>query len=503
MPRPDAMPADSPALRFEGAVAHPESPPRRSLDPADWAAFRAQGHRMLDDMLDAMSTVADRPLWQPVPAATRARMRARLPLAPTPLAAVHEDFLRDIAPYSSGNAHPGFMGWVQGGGTPVGMLAEMLAAGLNANLGGRDHMPIEVERQITAWMATLFGFPSDASGLFVTGTSIANFIAVLIARAHALGTPSRDEGIGALGRRLTCYTSQAAHGCVARALDMAGIGADAVRAVAIDRRHRIDLVALRTAIIADRAAGFEPFMLVGTAGTVDIGAIDDLAALAEIACDEDLWFHVDGAFGALAILSPALKPRLAGIERADSIAFDFHKWGQVPYDSGFLLCRDPTAHRDAFAADAAYLRRAELGLAGGDHWPCDYGPDLSRGFRALKTWFTLRTYGLEAIGAAITRSCALAQRLARRIEASDALCLAAPVELNIVCFGFAGPDADRRNTEAVTALQLAGRVAPSSTVIDGHTVIRAAMVNHRTDERDVDALVDALLAMPSTGSPVQ
>jgi aromatic-L-amino-acid/L-tryptophan decarboxylase len=491
---PAHIPRSNPPAGHPGAAAAGEG---ASLDPRDWTALRAQGHKMLDDLLDAMETVGERPLWQPAPEPARARMRRPLPAQATPLEVVHEDFLNDILPYGSGNAHPGFLGWVQGGGTPVGMLAEMLAAGLNANLGGREHMPIHVERQITAWMAQLFGFPTDSSGLFVTGTSIANFMAVLIARTRALGTGSRRGGMAAAGRNLTGYTSRVAHGCVGQAFEMAGLGSEFLRGIAVDDHHRMDITALRAAIAADRAAGLEPFLIVGTAGSVDIGATDDLLALAAVAREEKLWLHIDGAFGALAILAPELAPRLAGIEQADSLAFDFHKWGQVPYDAGFLLCRDPATHRATFAADAPYLQRATEGLASGEHWPCDYGPDLSRGFRALKTWFTLRTYGLDAIGASIARSCSLAQRLEQRIAATKGLCLMAPVQLNIVCFGFTGADADRRNEAAVARLQAGGRVAPSLTRIDGHPAIRAAFVNHRTSEADVDALVDLVLAVPA------
>lgn len=470
-----------------------------SLDPANWPALRVQGHRMLDDMFDHLQSLRDQPLWTEMPSELRAGFRTPPPLAPTALAAVHAEFQRTILPFTSGNAHPGFMGWVQGGGSPVGMLAEMLAAGMNANLGGRDHAPIAVERQVAGWMARLFGFPDAASGLFVTGTSIANFMAVVIARRHALGDAVRRDGVGASG--LVCYASRAAHACVARALDLAGLGSSALHIVDIDAEHRINLAALHAAIARDHAAGLRPFMVVGTAGTVDIGATDDLAAIATLATREGLWFHVDGAFGAMAILAPDLKARLAGIDRADSIAFDFHKWGQVPYDAGFLLCRDAVAHRAAFAADAAYLVRAADGLAGGEWWPCDYGPDLSRGFRALKTWFTLKTYGLDAIGAAISANCALAQELAARIRSSDQLVLMAPVQLNIVCFGFAGPSADTRNADAVIALHKLGRVAPSTTIIDGRTVIRAAIINHRTRLADIDALVDAVLQFANVEAP--
>lgn len=465
----------------------------RTLDPEDWSALRAQGHRMLDDILDHLESLRAQPLWREPPLALRQAFRAELPQAPADLAEVHRQFRETILPYSSGNAHPGFMGWVQGGGTAVGMLAEMLAAGMNSNLGGRDHMPLEVEQQVLAWTREMFAFPQDASGLFVTGASQANFLAVLIARRRALGPAVRTQGLGAEGAQLTAYASAAVHGCVSRAMDMAGLGAEALRRIAVDAAQRIDLSALRDAIAADRAAGRSPFLLVGTAGTVDVGAIDDLAALADLAQAEGLHFHVDGAFGALGVLAPSIAPRLAGLERADSIAFDWHKWGQTPYDAGFLLVRDPELHRATFAADAHYLRRAERGLAGGDWWPCDYGPDLSRGFRALKTWFTLKTYGAAALGAAIEGTCALARELAVRIQAEPELELLAPVGLNIVCFRFRDPDPDALNAEIVMRLHEAGRVAPSLTRIDGQVAIRAAIVNHRTEARDIAALVEATL----------
>lgn len=449
---------------------------------------------MLDDILDYVEHIRDRPVWQPIPDEVRGRFRAALPAAPTELAAVHDQFMRDILPFGTGNTHPRFMGWVHGGGNPVGMLAEMLAAGLNANLGGRDHVPIEVERQIVEWMRQLFGFPEAASGLFVTGTSMANLMAVLVARTSALGTGVRRKGVHAAGKRFTAYASAAAHGCIAQAMDLSGLGIEALRVIPTDEMHRIDLAALRKALAADRAAGRQPFLLVGTAGTVDIGAIDDLAALAEVAQDERMWFHVDGAFGALAMLAPDLAPRLAGIERADSLAFDFHKWGQVPYDAGFLLVRDGALHRDTFASPAAYLRRECRGLAAGAVWPCDFGPDLSRGFRALKTWFTLKVYGLERLGAAISRTCELARYLGARIEATPELELLAPVQLNIVCFGYRGADAGGLNAEIVADLQESGIAAPSTTLLNGRVAIRAAIVNHRTEEQDIDALISAVLA---------
>jgi aromatic-L-amino-acid decarboxylase len=490
-------------VTFAPRDSTPPAMPSETLDPAEWDEVRALGHRMLDDMIDHLATIRERPVWRPIPEVVRAQFREGLPRQPTEPGEVYRAFTDFIAPYATGNLHPGFMGWVHGGGSAVGMLAEMLAAGLNANLGGRDHMPIEVERQIVEWTRLMFGFPASASGIFVTGTSMANLMAVVVARTVALGRTIRQRGIGHDGALLTAYTSKAAHGCITKAMDIVGFGSDALRLIAVDREHRIDVAALRAQIARDRAAGLKPFLVVASAGTVDIGAIDDLAALAELCCEEKLWFHVDGAFGALGILAAKLAPRLAGIERADSIALDFHKWGQVPYDAGFLLVRDGARHRDAFAAPAAYLRREARGLAAGSPWPCDLGVDLSRGFRALKTWFTLKTYGTDKLGAIIARCCELADYLKARVEAEPRLELLAPVGLNIVCFRYRADDADRVNGEIVVNIQESGIAAPSTTVLEGQLAIRAAIVNHRTDVRDIDALVAAVLefgARRSTGA---
>jgi aromatic-L-amino-acid decarboxylase len=469
------------------------------LDPADWAATRDTAHRMLDDMLDFIVTIRERPVWRPIPDTVRGHFREALPRAPMALDAVHEEFREYILPYGAGNVHPGFMGWVQGAGTVTGMLAEMLAAGLNANLGGRDQAPLEVERQIVLWMRQLFGFPDTASGLFVTGASMANFLGLLVARTEALGAGVRQTGLCRSDRHriggLRAYASTAAHNCVVQAMEMSGLGAEALRQVAADQDGRIDVAALGRAIIADRAQGLSPFLVVASAGTVDRGAIDDLNAVAALCRDQGLWLHVDGAYGALGMLSPELAPRLKGLERADSIAFDFHKWGQVPYDAGFLLVRDGQRHQETFAAPAAYLRREARGLAGGSPWPCDFGPDLSRGFRALKTWFTLKVHGADAIAAGIERSCALARYLETRLRGEARLQVLAPAYLNIVCFRFRAPDADSDalNAAILADVQEAGIAAPSSTMIGGRLAIRAALFNHRTRRADIDAMVDAVL----------
>ncbi len=467
-------------------------PPRDAdLDPEDWEAFSADARRALDLMLDHLRGLRTQKVWQPAPDDVRARFQVPLPQRGQNFGGLIDTFATAILPYGSGNTHPLFMGWVQGAGTPVGMVAEMLAAGLNANCGGRNHIALDVERQITLWLAEIFGFPQDASGVFVTGTSMANLVAVLVARIDALGEKIRDQGLCAMGRQLTGYASQEAHGCIDKAFDLSGIGASFLRRIPADAEGAIRLDALRAAIARDRVDGLVPAMVIGTAGTVNIGAFDDFVGLADLCAQEDLWFHIDGAFGALCALSPELRPLVKGMQRADSIALDFHKWLHVPYDAGFFLCRDPQAHQRTFISSGAYLSRAPRGLAAGEIWPCDLGPDLSRGFRALKTWFTFQAYGAEKLGATIGATCKIAKHLAALIVASPSFELCAPVKLNIVCFSAKGENSDALNRAIVIDLHERGIAVPSLTVLDGKPVIRAAILNHRTRESDMDVFVAA------------
>jgi glutamate/tyrosine decarboxylase-like PLP-dependent enzyme len=461
-----------------------------SLDPADWGALRALGHRMLDDIFDDLEAIRSGPVWRPMPPDIRDGWSEGLPRDGADPASVYADYRARIAPYGVGNRHPRFLGWVHGGGTAIGMLAEMLAGGLNANCGGRDHAPIACERQVVRWATEMLGLPPESSGLVVTGTSMANLVAVLVARAAFLPF-ARRAGVGEPG--LTAYASAAAHMCVGRALDMAGLGADALRLVPCDEAGRMDVAALRAAIERDRAMRRRPFLVVGTAGSVDTGAIDDLTAIADQCLGDGLWFHVDAAFGALAMLSPAQRPALRGIERADSVAFDFHKWAQVPYDAGCIVVSDARAHRDAFANAATYLRREQRGLAAGDPWPVDLGPELSRGFRALKVWMTLKVIGTGRLAAVVDTCCELARRLASAIDAEPRLERLAPVGLNIVCFRCRELD-DRSQAMIAADLQEAGEVVLSTTTLDGRTALRAAFVNHRTVPADVDAIVPLVLA---------
>jgi len=458
------------------------------LDPNDWEAFRGDAHRALDAAFDALERVRDRPVWQAVPEDVLARFEEPMPAAGRPLARVIAEYQNTIAPYPTGNQHPRFFGWVHGSATPGAALADALAGLLDANLGGRDHAAVYVERQVVRWFAELFGQPAGAGGLCTLGTSSANLLAVIAARGRE---GARDGMVG--------YASSAAHGSVRKAFEAAGLGANALRAIPAGADHRIDLDALQAAIARDRAEGLQPFVLIGCAGTVGIGATDPLDALATIAARERLWFHVDGAFGALTALAPSLRETLGGIERADSIVFDFHKWLRVPYDAGCLIARDPNRLSDAFAAGDAYLARAERGPAAGAPWFADLGIDLSRGFRALKVWFALKEHGADALGASIERNVALARRLRDLIDADPMLERLAPVPLNIVCFRYKAPGLDAAALDAftdelATSIAESGRAVVSTLPLPQGRALRVCIANHRTEDVDLDELLAAVHA---------
>jgi aromatic-L-amino-acid decarboxylase len=475
------------------------APSDGSLDPTDWDAFAGLAHRLLDQALDHLRTVRERPVWRPLPEAVKQAFAASLPLDGQGAEATAAEALRSILPYATGNIHPRFFGWVHGSGTAGNLLAEILASTMNANLGGRDHGAIYVERQVLAWCRQLFGLPETASGLLVSGTSMATLIGLAVARHHLAGCEVRVDGVAAAPARLVGYASSEAHASVAGAFELLGLGRSALRSIRVGADYRMDAAELERAIAADRRLGCKPFCIVATAGTVNTGAIDDLAALAEIAAEQGLWLHVDGAFGALAILSPEHRGRLAGIERADSLAFDFHKWLHVQYDAGCVLVRRGDLQRAAFGFHAGYLERAPRGLAGGAPWFCELGPELSRGFRALKVWFTLKEHGTKRLGAAIGANCRQAEHLATRVFEHPRLRLMAPVSLNIVCFRFWQADLspeqlDRLNAEIVADLQESGEAAPSTARLQGGLAIRVNLTNHRTTLADLDRLVDAVVA---------
>jgi len=461
-----------------------------TLDPKDWSRFRNTAHAMLDASIDKLIRAKDGRVWTPLSEIEKSNIQGDLPISSTPTAQIQAE-LESFLPYGVGNTHPRFFGWVHGAGSPSGLLAEMTAGAMNVNAGGRNHIAPIVERQVISWAAEMMGMPEDTSGLVVSGTSTATIIALKTARDQA----AERAGLSANWHgKLIGYTSQQTHSCVGRAFDLLGLGQDALRKIPCNGAFEIDTTKLNAAIEDDRKAGLTPFLIVGTAGAVNMGAIDDLEGLADIAAAQKIWLHIDGAFGATAIIGQHAKARLSGLARADSLAFDFHKWLQVNYDAGCVLIRDKVAHRAAFADRPDYLRGAERGLAGGAFWAVDYGPELSRGFRALKVWAHLKEHGLNALAAVIDRNIEQAQYLESLIKASPNLEMLAPVPLNICCFRYKFSNAtnDALNEEIVVQLQEQGIAVPSTTRINEALAIRVNLTNHRTRKSDLDILVKAI-----------
>jgi aromatic-L-amino-acid/L-tryptophan decarboxylase len=466
------------------------SPEAGGLDPEDWTRFREAAHALLDRCIDRLEDARSHP-WQPVPPDLDRTYAIGAPL-PDPVE-LGDVLARDVLPHATGNTHPRFWGWVHGTGLASGLLSEMVAATMNSNCGGRDHGASRMERAVIDWSRRVLGFPETASGVLVAGTSQATVIALAAARVAALGPEVRSRGQD--GAPLVAYAGSGAHNAIRKAVELLGIGSANLRLIP-DAAGGLDAAALRARIREDRAAGARPFAVIGTAGSVDLGRFDDLHALADVARDEGLWLHVDAAFGAWTRLADEPWRSLGdGIERADSVACDFHKWMYVPYDCGLALIRDEAAHRAAFAARPAYLEGQERGLGGGEPWFCDYGVDLSRGNRALRVWTALRHYGADRLGAAITANCAQAALMGRLVEAEGRMRLAAPVVSNLCVFSADGArapaDQGALNARIAQDLQLAGEAVVSTTAVDGVTCLRAAITNHRTTPADVEAAVAA------------
>lgn len=462
----------------------------------DFPLLRDLGHRMLDAMFDHLESIGEQPAWRPMPDDIRASFDEPVPMRGEGAEAAFEEFVRRVLPYPNGNIHPRFWGWVQGSGTPLAMLADMLASGLNPHMAGFNQAPPLVEHQVIAWLAELLGMPRGASGVLVTGGTMANVLGLAVARHAKAGFDVREEGLQSGHPRLVLYGSTETHGWAQKAAELLGLGNASLRKIRVDDDYRIDVEELRAAVARDRAAGLRPFCVIGTAGTVNTGATDDLRALARFCREEELWFHVDGAFGALARLAPELAPIVDGLEEADSIGFDLHKWMYLPFDVACTLVRDPALHRATFALAPSYLAETTRGVIAGGLPFADRGIDLTRGFRALKVWMSLKAHGIEAFGRAIAENVRQARHLAARVEAADDLELLAPVALNIVCFRYAPPgarDLNAMNEELLLRIQERGIAVPSGTVLrGGKYAIRVAITNHRSRIDDFDALVDAV-----------
>lgn len=491
-------------LKALEAARHAEhgtgSPDFETLDPDNWHEMRALAHRMVDDAVDYIRNIADRPVWQPVPEEVRQRLLTPAPQQPEGPTQAYAEFKRDIFPYPMGNIHPRFWAWYMGNGTFMGAMGDFLAAIMNPNLGGASHVAPLVEQQVIGWMRDMVGFPATASGLLTSGGSAANLLGLTVARNTNCGYDVRHEGVRAAPGPLVAYASTEVHSCHKKAIETLGLGSAGLRGIAVNEDYTIDLAALQKQIDADRAAGCVPFCVIANAGTINTGAIDDMNALADLCEREKLWFHVDGAIGAVAILAGNVREQLAGMERADSLALDLHKWMHIPFEAGCVLVRQEKAHREAFSLTPEYLAREHdaKGLASGSLWFSDYGLQLTRQFRALKVWLSIKEHGLERFGRMIARNVEQAHYLGRLIGQQPLLELMAPIGLDIVCFrfnpgGLSTEDLNRLNRSILGELQEQGIAAPSYTTLGGEYCLRVAIANHRSQQSDFDLLVEAVL----------
>jgi aromatic-L-amino-acid decarboxylase len=408
-------------------------------------------------------------------------------------------FVREqVMPFPMGNSHPRFFGFINATADPVGILADFLAAGMNPNCWGGDHAANHVETRVVAWLATMLGYPASAEGILVSGGSMANFTALAAARRAMTPGNVREDGLAGPDRpRLTVYASDQVHSCVDKAVDLLGIGSRQLRKLESDADFRLQPAALATAVAADREAGYLPAIVVGNAGTVNTGAIDPLDELADLCAREKLWFHVDGAYGALATMVPELHPLFAGMERADSIAADPHKWLYVPYEAGATLVREPGRLSAAFRKFPEYLAADPESPFPGPSWFAERGVELSRGFKALKVWMGLKTHGRRAYADQIANDVRLARFLSAEVDRRPDFERLADAVLSIANFRYRpadrdlpDPELDRVNRTIINRLVGEGSFFLAPTVLKGRTALRVSITNFRTREEDLIFLLD-------------
>jgi glutamate/tyrosine decarboxylase-like PLP-dependent enzyme len=454
--------------------------------------IREWGNSVTEFMIDYLGGLRDRPAYRRTSSREiRSAIDSKLPIKGTDFNSLLKVFRDTIIPFSRQNGHPRMFGYVQSPGTPIGAFADLLASTLNANLTiwRSAPAPVELERLTIDWIRQILGFTTEAGGLFVSGGSMANLAGLAAARQ------TKQQSLG----RLRIYASSATHFSITKAAVLLGIGRDNVQHVAVDECFKMRIDDLVDKITVDREASYVPLCVIGNAGTVDTGAIDPLGEIRDVANRFKLWMHVDGSYGAFAVLAPSVRKLFAGMEQADSIALDPHKWLYLPVDVGCVIYRDPEIARAAFAHEAEYTRM--FGEKAEEAFVCwDYGPELSRRFRALKVWMLLKGVGLDRLSEAIESNLACARHLESMVRASNDFEMVAPVELSIFCFRHVPaqlrnqpPEAiDAFNERLLVALQRDGSSYLSNATLGGRFALRGCVLNYRTTLRDMKILLDDL-----------
>jgi len=478
---------------------------RRTPLSMDGPTFRALGHHLVDQLADALDAVQHGPLTRDQsPSAVREALNTLAPLPragadPSPLLT---NATRLLFEHSLFNGHPRFFGYITASPAPIGILGDFIAAAVNANVGAWMLSPAatEIESQTVRWIAELIGYPTNCGGLFVSGGNMANIVCFLAARAAKADWNVRGQGIGAGRGRLRAYGSAETHTWIQKAADIAGLGTDAIRWIGTDDDLRMDVEALRRQIAADKAAGDTPFMVVGTAGSVSTGAVDPLREIKDVCLEHGLWFHVDGAYGGFAAAVPEAPADLRELSSADSVAVDPHKWLYAPLEAGCALVRDAEALRAAFAYHPPYYHFEERATN-----YVDYGPQNSRGFKALKVWLALQHAGADGYRHMISEDIELSRAMADIVRESNELEFFTQ-GLSITTFRYVPPDLratvgekateqhlDGLNRELLDRLQRGGEVFVSNALINGRYVLRACIVNFHTTKEDIEATVDIVI----------
>ena len=469
-----------------------------TLDPENWDKIRKLAHIMLDDMFEYVKSIRDEKIWQPIPDHIKETFDSKLPAQGKELSEVYDEFKKNIFPYNKKNLHPRFWGWVNGSGTITGLLSDMIASTMNPNVTFGEQAACYVENQVINWSKEIFEYPDEADGILVSGDSVANLIALSVARNAKTGGKIKDSGLYQHDHPLTVYGSEETHSSVQKAIELLGLGNTFFRKIPVDEEFRINMEKLHETVEEDKSQNLRPLCIIGNVGTVNTGSIDPLEKLSEFCQKENVWCHIDGAFGAWLKILREYDSDLKFISSADSITFDFHKWIYLPYDVSCILVKNGRSLRDTFGLDANYLLKHDRGISSGENAFMNKGIQLSRSFRALKIWFSIKENGLNKYQQMIRQNVRQANYLAGLINSNDNLELLAPVKSNIVCFRFIKPPLGQNelngiNKNILMDLQEKGIAIPSSTIIKGKYAIRVAITNHRSRFEDFDILMESVI----------